>query len=95
MSLDRCKHPTATPKTDGATGATTKITSWCSSCGSALINGVWTHPQMGKSGKKCHPDHGDYLLPTLEQYVAAGYDAANYESRMRREQEPIPRDPKP
>ena len=50
---------------------------------------------MGKSGKKCHPDHGDYLLPTLEQYVAAGYDAANYESRMRREQEPIPRDPKP
>jgi hypothetical protein len=76
MISGRCPHPPATPKTDGIVGG---IQAWCSNCGSAKINGQWHHPQMGKSGKKCHPTRGDYLLPTREQYVAAGYDAGGYD----------------
>ncbi len=84
-----CKHPPATAKTDGVQFAVT----WCSACGSAQLirNGPWVHPQMGKSGKKCHPSHGDYPLPTREQYAAAGYDVANYDAFMARELAPAPK----
>lgn len=88
MIAKPCPHPLATPKTDGA--VVTGIQAWCSNCGSAKINGQWQHPQMGKSGKKCHPTRGDYPLPTREQYVAAGYKTENYDRFMQIEtSEPV------
>ena len=86
-----CAHPPATPTTDGSVAVRAGISAWCSYCGWALINGVWTMPQLGKSGKKCHPDHGQYPLPTKEQYVNNGYPEEKYEQFMERELAPIPK----
>jgi hypothetical protein len=85
-----CKHPPATPATDGAVNK--DVQAWCSYCGAALIRNTWHFPQMGKSGKHCHPDRGSYPLPSKEQYVRAGYSAENYDKFMARELAPIPKD---
>jgi hypothetical protein len=79
MIAKSCTHPPATKTTDGSVGG---IQAWCSSCGSAKINGQWNPPQAGKSGKKCHPKRGNYPLPTKEQYVAAGYKTESYDRFM-------------
>ncbi len=76
MNEHSCKHPPATAKTDGLVQV--GLQGWCSHCGCALIAGKWVRPQQGKAGRKCHPSRGDYFLPLLEQYVAAGYKAEGY-----------------
>jgi len=82
-----CKHPPATPTADGL--VRTGLQAWCSHCGCAMIGGQWVRPQQGKAGK-CHPSRGNYFLPSLEQYVAAGYSAANYQRFIAGERSPAP-----
>jgi len=89
MLRSSCKHPPVSKATDGVQRAV----EWCSACGSARLSpgGPWMHPQMGKSGRKCHASHGDYPLPTREQYAAAGYNVANYDAFMMKELAPTPK----
>jgi hypothetical protein len=90
MNEHDCKHPPATATADGLVSK--DVQAWCSYCGWALIRNTWTKPQLGKSGKRCHTDHGVYPLPSKDQYVRAGYKAETYDKFMANELAPRSKD---